>query len=173
MKQFWIFDFGFSIGRSERKKIFCLTLCALLFAFCLSADAQQPKKIPRVGILFIGGRDQPHLEAFKQGLRERGYTEGKNIVLDYRYAEGKVDRLPSLAAELVQLNVDVIVTTSGNSARAATEATKTIPIVLTTGADPVKTGLAESLAKPGGNITGFSIVEEDFTSTSPSDAQAS
>ena len=100
---------------------------------------------------------------FKQGLRERGYTEGKNLALEYRYAEGKVDRLPSLAAELVQLNVDVIVTTSGNSARAANEATKTIPIVLTTGADPVKTGLAESLAKPGGNVTGFSIVEEDLS----------
>ena len=138
-------------------------LLATVLLTTYPADAQQSKKVPRVGILFIGGRDQPHLEAFKQGLRERGYTEGKNIVLDYRYAEGKVDRLPSLAAELVQLNVDVIVTTSGNSARAATEATKTIPIVLTTGADPVKTGLAESLAKPAGNVTGFSIVEEDLS----------
>jgi putative tryptophan/tyrosine transport system substrate-binding protein len=145
------------------RKIVCFALCAMLFALCLPAEAQQPTKIPRVGILFIGGRDQPHLEAFKQGLRERGYTEGKNIVLEYRYAEGKVDRLSSLAAELVQLNVDVIVTTSGNSARAATEATKTIPIVLTTGADPVKTGLAESLAKPRGNVTGLSIVEEDLS----------
>jgi putative tryptophan/tyrosine transport system substrate-binding protein len=120
-------------------------------------------KVPRIGILFIGGRDQPHLEAFKQGLRERGYTEGKNIVLDYRYAEGKVDRLPSLANELVQLKVNVIVTTSGNSARAAAGATRTIPIVLTTGADPVKAGLAESLAKPGRNITGLSIIEEDLS----------
>lgn len=120
-------------------------------------------KVPRIGILFIGGRDQPHLEAFKQGLRERGYTEGKNIFLDYRYAEGKVDRLPSLANGLVELKVDVIVTTSGNSARAAAEATKTIPIVLTTGADPVKAGLAESLAKPGRNITGLSIIEEDLS----------
>ena len=120
-------------------------------------------KVPRIGILFIGGRDQPHLEAFKQGLRERGYTEGKNIVLDYRYAEGKVDRLPSLAKGLVELKVDVIVTTSGNSARAAAGATKTIPIVLTTGADPVKAGLAESLAKPGRNITGLSIIEEDLS----------
>jgi len=145
------------------KKVFCVAFSTLLFALSFSAEAQQTKKIPRVGILFIGGRDQPHLEAFKQGLRERGYTEGKNIVLDYRYAEGKVDRLPSLAAELVQLKVDVIVTTSGNSARAATEATKTIPIVLTTGADPVKSGLAESLAKPGGNVTGLSIIEEDLS----------
>jgi putative ABC transport system substrate-binding protein len=126
-------------------------------------QAQQPTKIPRVGILFIGGRDQPHLEAFKQGLRERGYSEGKNIVLDYRYAEGKVDRLPALATELVQLKVDVIVTTSGNSARAAAQATKTIPIVLTTGADPVKSGLADGLAKPGHNVTGLSIIEEDLS----------
>src|SRR5678815_3100878 len=95
-----------------------LVLCALLFAVCSSAEAQQSKTVPRIGILFIGGRDQPHLEAFKQGLRERGYVEGKNIVLEYRYAEGKVDRLPSLANELVQLKVDIIVTTSGNSARA-------------------------------------------------------
>ena len=146
-----------------RLRIFACVLCAMLFARCVSAEAQQPTKILRVGILFIGGRDQPHLEAFKQGLRERGYTEGKNIVLDYRYAEGKVDRLPSLAAELVQLKVDVIVTTSGNSAKAASEATKTIPIVLTTGADPVKSGLAESLAKPGGNVTGLSIIEEDLS----------
>ena len=131
--------------------------------FARSPRRNSQRKFPRVGILFIGGRDQPHLEAFKQGLRERGYTEGKNIVLDYRYAEGKVDRLPSLAAELVELKVDVIVTTSGNSAKAASEATKTIPIVLTTGADPVKSGLAESLAKPGGNVTGLSIIEEDLS----------
>jgi putative ABC transport system substrate-binding protein len=126
-------------------------------------EAQQAMKVPRIGILFIGGRDQPHLEAFKQGLRERGYTEGKNIFLDYRYAEGKLDRLPSLANGLVELKVDVIVTTSGNSARAAAGATKTIPIVLTTGADPVKAGLAESLARPGRNITGLSIIEEDLS----------
>jgi putative ABC transport system substrate-binding protein len=116
-----------------------------------------------VGILFIGGRDQPHLKAFKEGLRERGYVEGKNIVLEYRYAEGKNDRLASLAAELVQLKPDLIVTTSGNSARAVTQATKTIPVVLTTGADPVKSGLAESLARPGRNVTGLSIIEEDLS----------
>jgi putative ABC transport system substrate-binding protein len=136
-------------------------LCVILFA--LSVPAQAEERIPRIGILFIGGRDQPHLESFKQGLRERGYTEGKNIVLDYRYAEGNVDRLPSLAAELVQLKVDVVVTTSGNSARAVAETTKTIPIVLTTGADPVKSGLADSLAKPGRNVTGLSIIEEDLS----------
>ena len=146
-----------------RKKITGFSLCVLLLALCFPAEAQQSGKIPRVGVLFIGGRNQPHLESFKQGLKERGYTEGKNILLDYRYAEGNVDRLPSLAAELVQLKVDVIVTTSGNSARAATRVTRTIPIVLTTGADPVKSGLAESLARPGGNVTGLSVIEEDLS----------
>jgi len=152
--------------KSKIENLKWVGLVAIGFTFALcggAATAQQSGKIPRVGILFIGGRDQPHLEAFKEGLRERGYSEGKNIVLDYRYAEGKVDRLSALANELVQLRVDVIVTTSGNSARAAAEATKTIPIVLTTGADPVKSGLAESLAKPGHNITGLSIIEEDLS----------
>jgi len=161
VKQFWIFIFRFSIKTFTSNEVFCLALCAVLFAFGSYAQAQS--KIPRVGILFIGGRDQPHLEAFKQGLRERGYNEGKNIALDYRYAESKVDRLPALATELVQLKVDVIVTTSGNSARAAAQATKTIPIVLTTGADPVKSGLADGLAKPGHNVTGLSIIEEDLS----------
>ena len=146
-----------------KQRVIQFGLAAMLLSLSLPVGAQQAMKVPRIGILFIGGRDQPHLEAFKQGLRERGYTEGKNIFLDYRYAEGKVDRLPSLANGLVELKVDVIVTTSGNSARAAAEATKTIPIVLTTGADPVKAGLAESLAKPGRNITGLSIIEEDLS----------
>jgi putative tryptophan/tyrosine transport system substrate-binding protein len=145
-------------------KSFVIAILTIFVATSIGpAAGESAGKIPRVGILFIGGRDQPHLETFKQGLRERGYTEGKNIVLDYRYAEGKVDRLALLANELVELKVDVIVTTSGNSARAAAGATKTIPIVLTTGADPVKAGLAESLAKPGRNITGFSIIEEDLS----------
>ena len=145
-------------------KSFVIAILTILVASSIGlAAGESADKIPRIGILFIGGRDQPHLETFKQGLRERGYTEGKNIVLDYRYAEGKVDRLPSLANELVQLKVNVIVTTSGNSARAAAGATRTIPIVLTTGADPIKAGLAESLAKPGRNITGLSIIEEDLS----------
>src|SRR3989442_13858485 len=89
---------------------------ALLFGVSFPAKAQQAKKIPRIGILFIGGRNQPHLESFRQGLRERGYVEGKNIVLEYRYAEGKEDRLPVLAAELVRLNADIIVATADVSA---------------------------------------------------------
>ena len=134
----------------------------LLLAVGTSTEAQQAKKVPRIGILFIGSRNQPHLESFKQGLRERGYTEGKNIAIEYRYAEGRQDQLPELAAELVQLKVDVIVVTADISAEAAMQATKTIPIVVTTG-DPVAWGLAESLAKPGGNVTGLSAVLADLS----------
>ena len=139
---------------------------ALLSLIALTNDlasAQTTTKIPRVGILFIGGRNQPHLQEFKLGLKERGYTEGKNIALEYRYAEGVLDRLPSLATELVQLKVDVIVATAEGGARAAKQSTKTIPIVLTTGADLVQSGLAESFARPAGNVTGLSVVEENLS----------
>jgi putative tryptophan/tyrosine transport system substrate-binding protein len=135
-------------------------LCLLIFA--LSISAQAGEQIPRIGILFIGGRNQPHLESFKQGLKERGYIEGKNILIDYRYAEGKYDRLPELAAELVREKVDIIVATSSLGGRAAQRASKTIPIVLTTG-DPVGSGLANSLAKPGGNVTGLTVLLADLS----------
>jgi putative ABC transport system substrate-binding protein len=134
----------------------------MLFALDLPADAQQTKKVPRVGILFIGSRNQPHLEAFKQGLRERGYTEDKNIVLEYRYAEGSYNRLPELAAELVRDKVDVIVTTASVSALAARAVTKTIPIVMTSG-NPLESGLAASLAKPGGNVTGLTVMRAEMS----------
>jgi putative ABC transport system substrate-binding protein len=140
-----------------------LILIALaLLAVAVIAEAQQPAKIHRVGILFIGSRSQPHLEAFKQGLRDRGYTEGKDIILEYRYAEGKYDRLPGLAAELVGQKVDVIVTTASVSAHAALKATKTIPIVMTSG-NPLESGLAASLAKPGGNVTGLTVLLSDLS----------
>ncbi len=145
-----------------KKKILLFAFVTLVLLSLQPAEAQQPKKVPRIGILFIGGRNQPHLEAFKQGLRERGYTEGENIVLEYRYAEGKEDRLPELAAELVHLKVDVIVATADISARAAQQITKTIPIVLTTG-DPVASGLADSLANPGGNVTGLTVLLADLS----------
>jgi putative ABC transport system substrate-binding protein len=144
----------------NKKFVWLVTL--LLLAVGAFTEAQEAKKVPRIGILFIGSRNQPHLESFKQGLRERGYTEGKNIAFEYRYAEGRQDQLPELAAELVQLKVDVIVVTADISAEAATQATKTIPIVVTTG-DPVAWGLAESLAKPGGNVTGLSAVLADLS----------
>jgi putative ABC transport system substrate-binding protein len=144
------------------RKIIALAFCAMLFALCFPVQAQQTPKIPHVGILFIGGHDQPHLEAFKQGLHEHGYSEGKNIVLEYRYAEGQYDRLPALANDFVREKVDVIVTTSSISAQAARKATRTIPIVMTTGS-PVEQGLAESLAKPGGNVTGLSVLVSDLS----------
>ena len=142
------------------KKIFSLPL---IFLFLLASSlAQAAERIPRIGILFIGGRDQPHLESFKQGLRDLGYAEGKNIILVYRYADGKQERLGDLAAELVGEKVDVIVTTSAISARAARGVTRTLPIVMTTG-DPLETGLADSLAKPGGNVTGLTIMITDMS----------
>jgi putative ABC transport system substrate-binding protein len=144
------------------KKNLIFRLCALLLALSAPIEAQQVAKLPRIGILFIGGRDQPHLESFKQGLREHGYTEGKNIILIYRYAEGKEERLGDLAAELVGEKVDVIITTASISALAARRVTRTIPIVMTTG-NPLSTGLAESLAKPGGNVTGLSVMPTDLT----------
>ncbi len=135
-------------------------LTAMLLA--LGSYAQAQSKIPHIGILFMGGRDQPHLEEFKQGLREHGYSEGKNIILEYRYADGQYDRLPDLAKEFVREKVDVIVTTSSVSAQAARRATGTIPIVMTSGS-PVEQGLAESLAKPGGNVTGLSVLVSDLS----------
>ena len=136
----------------------CLGIVALALAFATCGTVTQAQsKIPRVGILFMGGRDQPHLEEFKQGLREHGYNEGKNIVLEYRYAEGKYERLTDLAKEFVREKVDVIITTSTISAQAARDATRTIPIVMTSGS-PLERGLAKSLAKPGGNVTGLSAL---------------
>jgi putative ABC transport system substrate-binding protein len=138
-----------------------LLLTTFLLVTVSTAEAQQTPKIPYVGILFVGGRDQPHLESFKQGMREHGYTEGKNVFFEYRYAEGKYDRLPDLAADLVEKKVDVIVTTSSISAQAAREVTSTVPIVMTSGG-AIEFGLAESLAKPGGNVTGLTVLAPDL-----------
>ena len=149
--------------RSESPKWVRLLTLVLAFALCAaSAQAQQTGKLPRVGILFIGGRDQPHLETFKQGLRERGYVEGKNIRFEYRYAEGKEDRLDELAAELVREQVNLIVTTASISALAARKASQTIPIVMTSG-NPLEMGLAKSLAQPGGNVTGLTVMLADLS----------
>src|ERR1051325_2578630 len=144
------------------RKIFRLTVVAILFVFSASSEAQQSGKIPRIGIVFIGSRNQPNLEPFRQGLREHGYVEGKNLVIEYRYADGQFDRVPALVDELLRLKVDIIVTTSSISARAARKATKTIPIVMTTGS-PVEQGLAENLARPGGNVTGLTVMAVELT----------
>ena len=137
-----------------RKLFIHVALSAMFLALSFPADAQQQTKIPRIGFLFIGSKDQPHLESFRQGLRDLGYVEGKNLVIEYRYGEGKNDALPTLAAELVALNLDVILTTTPQASRAVHQASSTIPIVAT-GFDPVRIGLAKSLAQPGGNLTGL------------------
>ena len=148
-----------------RKIVMHLALCAMLFAPCYSALPPQPTKLPRIG--YLRGSTPPaesaRLEAFRQGLRELGYVEGKNIVIDLRYAEGKLDRLPALAAELVRLKVDIIVTAGPLPTRAAKEATTTIPIVMTNDPDPVGTGFVASLARPGGNITGLSTLTPELS----------
>jgi len=135
------------------------SLGALLFALSVSAQAQQPKKVPRIGYLSATdpASDSARSEAIRLALRALGYTEGQNIATEYRYAEGKPDRLPALAAELVRLKVDIIVVAGADTAmRAAKNATKTIPIVMVgAGLDPVEAGYVESLARPGGNVTGL------------------
>ena len=148
-----------------KTKITVLTLCAVLIALCASASAQ--KTIPRIGYLSAidAARDSARGEAIRLALRELGYIEGQNIAFDYRYAEGKPDRYPELAAELVRLKVDIIVVAGGTvMIRAAQNATKTIPIVMAGAApDPVKAGLVESLARPGGNVTGLTILSRDLS----------
>ena len=149
-----------------RKKFIALALSAILFALSLSAQAQQPGKVPRIGYLSGSGdpsTPNPYIEAFRRGLRDLGYTEGKNIQVEYRYAEGMEDRLPSLIAELVQLKVDVLVSPTPTAIRAAKQATKTIPIVMVTTVDPVAAGLVDSLARPGGNITGLTMLTRDLS----------
>jgi len=131
----------------------------------LAAEAQQAAKAPRIGYLspLSPSSDSTRIEAFRQGLRDLGYVEGQNIAIEYRYAEEKFDRLPDLAAELVRLKVDVIVAASTPGIRAAKNATSTIPIIMTLSADPVPTGLVSSLARPGGNITGLSLVSGELS----------
>src|SRR5215831_19751231 len=134
-------------------------LALLMVAVPFAVGAQQAGKVPRIGFLSLTSpSDRPLLlDAFRQGLRELGWVEGQNIVIDYRYAEGRVDRLPGLAAELVRLTVDLIVASAGTQvAIAAKNATETIPIVMIYVRDPVGTGLIASLARPGGNVTGVS-----------------
>jgi ABC-type uncharacterized transport system substrate-binding protein len=149
-----------------KTKIFDLTLCAVLFALSYSASAQQPKKVPRLGYLSLldPAGESSRSEPIRLALRERGYIEGKDIAIEYRFAEGKRDRLPELAAELVRLKVDIILVAGGIRPIGATKnATKTIPIVMVgLSADPVETGLIESLARPGGNVTGLTLLSREL-----------
>jgi putative tryptophan/tyrosine transport system substrate-binding protein len=141
--------------KDMKNKITVLTLCAMLLALGVSAQAQQSTKVRRIGVLRADSPPNLSAETFQQAMRDLGYVEGKNIFIEYRYAEGKVDRLPALAEELVRLNVDVI-WALGPAVSHAKNATKTIPIVITHVGDPVGSGLVASLAHPGGNITGLS-----------------
>jgi putative ABC transport system substrate-binding protein len=142
-----------------------ILVAMMLLAVGVTAQAQQPKKVPRIGFL-IGSSPAAiaaRIEAFRQGLRDLGYVEGKNIVIEWRYAEGKLDRLPALAAELVRLKIDIIGTGSPATTRAAKEATVTIPIVMAQDTDPVANGFVASLARPGGNITGLSTLAPELS----------
>ncbi len=152
--------------------VFSILFVAALLAVAIIAEAQQPKKIPRIGYVSGTGNatDQgPYVEALRQGLQNLGYVDGKNIVIEFRGAEGKLDRIPSFINELVKLKVDVLVVPPIRSAIHDTrEATKTIPIVMVSGRDPVEDGLVNSLARPGGNITAhFENTTSSVSSTAP------
>ena len=152
-------------ARNVKIKFIALATYAFVVALCVCAHAQQTKKLPRIGYLTVGSpKTTPaRYEAFRQGLREVGYTEGKDIIIEDRYAEEKLDRLPHFAAELVALTVDLIVSGGPTPTSAAKQATKTIPIVMTFDSDPVGNGFVASLARPGGNITGLSNVAPEIS----------
>src|SRR5215813_3006403 len=145
------------------KIIICLVAAALL-SNASFVEAQQPKKVPRIGYVSGSGpvTSDPRFDALRQGLRDLGYIEGKNILIEYRYAEGRQDPIPSLVAELVQIEVDVLVSPSLPAIRAAKQATKTIPIVMVFNADPVETGIVDRLARPGGNVTGLTRLTREL-----------
>jgi len=145
------------------RRTFMAMLTGGIVASPLAAEAQQAAKIARIGYLTGNLAANPHVpEAFRQGLRDLGYVEGRNVVIEYRDAEGKYDRLPALAAELVALKVDVILAGGTPQALAAKQATRTLPIVFAVAADPVTSGLVTSLARPGGNVTGLSILSPEL-----------
>jgi len=145
-------------------KTFCVALSAMLLALSLPCQAQPAEKVPRIGFL---GNSTAALEEnlvgpFREGLRDLGYVEGKNILIEYRWAEGKYERFPSLIAELIALKVDVIVTAGTPASLAVKKATASIPLVMIAVGDPIGTGLIESLAQPGGNITGLTSIAADL-----------
>jgi len=149
-----------------KAKLLVYALPVLILATIQLGVAQQPKKVPRIGYVSgSGDANNPgsNLEGFRQGLRDLGYVDGKNIQVEYRYAEGKADIVPRFVAELVQLKVDVLVLSQLSAIRAAKQATKTIPIIMVTSVDPVAAGLIDSLARPGGNITGVTVLTRDLS----------
>ena len=158
---FWIFDFGFWTIRIWKKRAFRIALCALLVGLCSPVGAQEAKKIPRIG--FLAGTEGPSIPAFQRGLKDIGYTEGKNILIEFRYYQGKDELIPSFIAEFIRLKVDVIIVLTLSSIRAARQITKTVPIVMVAGVDPVATGLVDSLAQPGGNLTGVTRLFQELS----------
>jgi putative tryptophan/tyrosine transport system substrate-binding protein len=150
--------------KAMKKTFVGLSLCAMLFALCVRADAQQLAKVRRVGYVSLRSGIEPREQAFQKGLRELGYIEGQNIIIEWRFAKGKEDLLPKLVNEVIQLKVDVIVAAGTQAIQAAKQATNTIPVVIGQVGDPVQLGFVNSLARPGGNITGFSTLSMDLAS---------
>src|SRR5262245_61503859 len=150
--------------KGMRKKITVLTLCAVLFALCVVAEAQQTGKIFRIGWLDPGTASGMAVlvDAFREEMSKLGWIEGKNIIIEYRFGELKPERLPELAAELVRLKVDLIVVSSTPASLAAKQATAAIPIVMASVPDPVAAGVVSSLARPGGNVTGLSSLSPEL-----------
>jgi putative tryptophan/tyrosine transport system substrate-binding protein len=152
----------------KRAAVPSILAAVVLLALGVTAEAQQPGKVPRIG--FVSARADPtpttpdsSADALRQGLRNLGYIEGKNLVIEYRYFEGKVDRIPSLVAELLQLKLDVLVSVNTLAIRAFKQATKTLPIVIVINDDPVTTGIVNSLARPGGNVTGLTRLTRELS----------
>jgi putative ABC transport system substrate-binding protein len=150
-------------SRIRATAIFIVALAFSPLFAPLIAEAQQPRHVPRIGFLSPGGATSAPNEAFRQGLRELGYVEGQNLVVEYRWGDGDIARLPALAAELVRLPVKVLVAASNPAVLAAKQATDTIPIVCAASSDPVGLGLVASLAHPGGNVTGLSLVTPELS----------
>jgi putative ABC transport system substrate-binding protein len=150
-----------AIDNSRKNKVVGFTLVALSLALCVPVEAQQSTRLPKIGYQSASSSGERE-EAFRQGLRELGYVEGQNIVIEWRFAQGKTDQIPRNSAELVRLKIDVIVTGGPTDTRAAKGATSTIPIVMTNDSDPVGRGIVASLARPGGNITGLSALTAEL-----------
>jgi putative ABC transport system substrate-binding protein len=147
-----------------KEKILLLVVASFILAsFCLAEAQQTTKTIPRIGFISASAADSPMFDAFQGGLRDLGYVEGKNILIEHRYAEGRLDRMPTFVHEFVQQKVDVIVAANNVVIRAAKEATKTIPIVMLSSIDPVAAGYVESFARPGGNVTGLTHLARDIS----------
>jgi putative tryptophan/tyrosine transport system substrate-binding protein len=156
------------VDNIRKAKAFGFALCITLVVFSGLTEAQQTTKIPRIGYVALRNTPtstipDPAAVAFREGLREMGYVEGKNIFVEYRYAEGKSERIPGLVDELVRLKVDVLVSPNSDSIQAAKQASKTIPVVMVTTRDPVEAGFVDSLARPGGNITGLTRLTRELS----------